>query len=85
MIVSGQMTREEALKELEEPLYDEKMMCEYIAFIKKNLGLTDMEFEDIMNAPAHQHSDYKVEDDTLVIKIINWLVKHRKTKKNAQL
>lgn len=38
MIVSGQMTREQALKELEEPLYDEKMMDGYISIIKGRLA-----------------------------------------------
>lgn len=59
MIVSGQMTREEALKELEKPLYDEQMMQEYIEFIKAKLNISDEEFERIMEAPTHEHTDYK--------------------------
>lgn len=62
MIASGQMTRDEALKELSEPLYDENMMSEYIAIIKKRLGITDQEFDEIMKAPAHQHTDYKTDE-----------------------
>lgn len=58
MIVSGQMTREEALKQLEEPLYDEAMMNEYIDLIKRNLRLSDEEFDDIMTAPVHRHEEY---------------------------
>ena len=74
MIVSGQMTREEALKELSEPLYDEKIMSEYIAIIKKRLGISDKEFDDIMAAPAHQHSDYKTDKKSVYVrKLINWL------------
>jgi len=73
MIVSGQMTREEALKELSEPLYDESLMNEYISFIKKTLGITDAEFEEMMNSEPHQHSDYKVEDTTLSYKVLNYL------------
>ena len=61
MIVSGQMTREEALKELEEPLYDPAMMEQYIAIIKERLGLSDEEFTRLMAAPPHEHTDYKVE------------------------
>lgn len=77
MIVSGQMTRDEALKELEEPLYDAQTMAEYISIIKKNLEITDEEFDSIMKAPVHQHSDYKIEDKTLLfrfLKIIKKLV-----------
>lgn len=58
MIVSGQMTREEALKQLEEPLYDESMMNKYIDIIKDNLGLSDKEFDYIMEAPVHKHEEY---------------------------
>lgn len=65
MIVSGQMTREEALKELEEPLYDQEMMDQYISLIKSNMGLSDEEFDRIMAAPAHQHDEYKTVDDTM--------------------
>lgn len=70
MIVSGQMTRDEALKELEEPLYDEKQMNEYIALIKKNLGISDQEYEQIMTAPTHQHTEYAVEDEKLGYKTL---------------
>ena len=61
MIVSGQMTREQALKELEEPLYDEQMMHAYIDVIKGRLGLSDMDFQRLMAAPPHQHTDYKTD------------------------
>lgn len=63
MVVSGQMTREEALAEYSEPLYDEQMMKEYIAYIKKQLCISDEEFDAIMSAPAHQHTDYRTEND----------------------
>lgn len=58
MIVSGQMTREEALEELKEPLYDKEMMNEYIEIIKKKLFISDEEFHAIMKAPVHQHNEY---------------------------
>lgn len=61
MIVSGQMTREEALTELAEPIYDEQMMSDYIAIIKERLGLSDGDFDRLMKAPAHQHTDYKTD------------------------
>lgn len=61
MIVSGQMTREEALRQLSEPLYDEKQMEDYISIIKRNMKISDKEFEAIMSAPTHQHEDYVVE------------------------
>ena len=69
MIVSGQMSREEALQELAKPLYDEKKMSEYIEFIKDKLNIDDDEFTKIMKAPTHQHEEYKTEDETLRYKI----------------
>jgi N-acetyl sugar amidotransferase len=70
MIVSGQMTREEALRELEEPLYDEQMMNEYIAIIKNKLGISDALFSEIMEAPTHMHEEFAVEDDGILYKVL---------------
>lgn len=62
MIVSGQMTREEALKELEQPVYDEAVMKEYIQIIKRKLEISDENFERIMKAPTHQHTEFETEN-----------------------
>lgn len=75
MIISGQMTREEALKELAEPMYDEKMMADYISFIKKQMGISDQEFDQIMTSPTHQHTEYKTEDKILSYKIFHFIHK----------
>ncbi len=66
MIVSGQMTRDEAMKELSEPICDESEMNEYISEIIYNMGISRSEFESIMASPPHKHEDYKTEDDTIV-------------------
>ena len=63
MIVSGQMTRDEALHELEKSLYDEKVMNDYIHIIKDKLHLSDQDFEDIMKAPTHKHADFQTENE----------------------
>lgn len=70
MIVSGQMTREEALRELEKPMYDEDLMYEYIQTIKERLNISDREFEELMNAPNHQHTDYKVDKWSVLLRKI---------------
>ena len=70
MIVSEQMTREEALKELEKPMYDETQMQEYVRLIKNELHVSDEEFEEIMRAPIHRHDEYPVEDNTFLYKVI---------------
>lgn len=61
MIVSGQMTREEALQILEQPMYDEPMMDEYVRIIKQRLGMSDREFDAIMAGPPHEHTDYRTD------------------------
>lgn len=77
MIVSGQMTREDALKELSKPLYDEKMMSDYLSYIKKQLGIDDVQFDEIMAAPIHYYYDYKHESGKLlsIARKIYWLFK----------
>lgn len=70
MIISGQMTREEAMAEYSEPLYQKDMMDEYIRKVKEKLQITDSEFEEIMAAPTYQHTDYACEKDRLVWKCL---------------
>ena len=71
MIISGQMTREEAMKELEEPIYDSNQMREYEKHICKNLGITHEELEKLIKAPGHQHNEYKTENNTFSFKVYN--------------
>lgn len=61
MIVSGQITRDEALEELRKPMYDDKLMSEYIQIIKDNMGISDKEFADIMLSETHEHTDFKID------------------------
>lgn len=58
LINSGQMTREEALKSINEEPYDineSKVDKEYVI---KKLGFTEEEFEEIMKCPIKSHYDY---------------------------
>ena len=59
MIVSGQLTRDEALDELRKPLYDESEMEQIISMVKSRLLITDSEFLDIMSSKPKQHTEYK--------------------------
>lgn len=58
LIVSNQMTREAALKELENPMYDKKEMEEDINFILMKLNLSPEEFNDILHRAPRQHNEY---------------------------
>lgn len=70
MIVSGQMTRDKALKELKQPIYDEKMMNNYIDFIINHLDISKDEFDRIMELPSHEHTDYKTDKAAVLIRKI---------------
>ena len=56
LICSGQMTRDEALKELEAPGYDPAMQAEDKTYVLKKLGLTNEEFQKMMDQPPVPHS-----------------------------
>lgn len=58
LIASGQITREEALAELEKPIYDPQMLAEDKMFVLKKLGLNEEEFSAIMAAPGRPHTDF---------------------------
>ncbi|MCB0484999.1 MAG: N-acetyl sugar amidotransferase [Cyclobacteriaceae bacterium] len=58
LIVSGQLSREAALHELEKPLYDPKELDEDKAYIQKKLDLSPEEFEEILRQPLKTHKDY---------------------------
>ena len=58
LIVAGQMNREDALKELEKPLYDEKELKEDKEYIAKKLGVSDEEFEQILQMPPYKYTDF---------------------------
>jgi len=56
LIFSGQITKEEALKELEKPLYDPTELSTEKEYVIKKFGLTADEFEQLMKAPRVEHS-----------------------------
>jgi len=75
MIISGQMSKEEALKEYGLPLYDEKKMNKTIEYILNKLDMNKDEFDKIMSEPSHQHRDYPTsiysQIKLFLLKIIN--------------
>lgn len=58
LIVSGQLTRDQALAELEKPLYSPLELKSDKAYVAKKLGVPLLEFEEILNAPSHRYSDF---------------------------
>jgi N-acetyl sugar amidotransferase len=58
LIVSGQLTREQALHVLAEPLYDPRELELDISYFCKKLRITRGQFDEFMAAPSHRYSDY---------------------------
>ena len=58
LVVSGQMSRADALEALKAPLYDPKLLAEDKLFIAKKLGLSLAEFETLVDQPAHHFSEF---------------------------
>ena len=59
LILSGQITREQAKSELSNPLYDEKELKRDILFFCQKLDLSLDEFNDFMELPLNSYKDYK--------------------------
>lgn len=59
LIVTGQMTREEALKKLKEPAYDPATINHDFEYIATKLGITVEELRGYHQAPNKTYRDYK--------------------------
>jgi len=80
MIVSGQITREEALKALEKPIYDEALMNKDIDDVLAKLNLDRKIFDEIVARPGKMSSDYKTDKlFVLANRIVSVVVKDKKS------
>lgn len=64
LICSGQVSREQALAELQRPIYDAEQLSIDMDFVLKKLGLSANEFEQIMKIPPRPHADFKIESNS---------------------
>ena len=62
LIVSGQMSRDDALKKLAEPLYDRDELEIDITYFCKKLRISRAEFDEMLCAPIHSHDDFPTWD-----------------------
>jgi N-acetyl sugar amidotransferase len=58
LVASDQMTRDQALLELQEPLYDAGELQEDLAYFCKKLGISRDEYDLIMAEPPRSYADY---------------------------
>jgi len=59
LIVSNQLTKDEAKKEITKSLYDADELIEDKEYIAKKLGVDIDEFNQILDNPIHKYSDFK--------------------------
>ena len=82
LICSGQMTREEALIEIEKPLYNSEFEMESdIEYVIKKFNISKKDFNKIINSPPSSHLSFKSDkwQRNLFYKIVD--LKHKYFKK----
>ena len=63
LILTGQMTREEALEKLKKPAYDEETIAQDFEYIATKLGISIEELQGYMDAPNKTYKDYKSQEN----------------------
>ncbi len=69
LILAGQISREAALQEIQKPLYNEKELQEHLVYIPKKLGITQKEFEEIMNTPPRKYEEFSPKFPVIVLQL----------------
>jgi N-acetyl sugar amidotransferase len=62
LIVTGQMTREEALEKLKGPALDETTVRQEFEYVANKLGITTSELQSYMDAPNKNYKDYRSQE-----------------------
>lgn len=82
IIVTGAISREEALEVLNEKLYDENELKKHLEYIPKKLGITYEEFMSIMKIPPQKYENISPRLPRLIMKyetmLFNGLIKIKK-------
>lgn len=80
LVAGGQITREEALEKLKEPLLPKEILQQDLEYVPKKLGISVSEFNAIMEAPPKMHEDYPT--DKRMRKLLFGLNNYIKAKAN---
>lgn len=62
LVLTGQMSREDALKKLADPPYDEDLAIQDLEYVAKKLGVTKAEFVELMYGENKTYRNYKSND-----------------------
>ena len=63
LILTGQMSRDEALKKLEKPAHDKDKIKQDFEFVANKLGISIEELQLYMDAPNKTYKDYKSQEN----------------------
>lgn len=63
LIVSGQISRDEALNKMEENVYAENEIENDLEFVAKKLDWSPTEFKAIINLPPNRHQDFETNEN----------------------
>lgn len=74
LIHSGQLSREQALEDIKAEKYPQHLFNDDLIFVKKKLGLSDNDFNKIMETPVRKYTDYpNIESRIMKIKkVLNY-------------
>ena len=75
LILTKQMTREDALQRLSQAPYDENAVVQDFEFVATKLGLSVSELQELMDAPNKSYRDYKSRMPVYVLgtKVLRWI------------
>jgi N-acetyl sugar amidotransferase len=62
LILTGQMSRDEALQRLQTPVYTEESVARDFEYVATKLGITTDELRGYLNLPLKSHRDYKTQE-----------------------
>ena len=58
LIFSGQLSKQQVLDELSTPIIDDKQLQEDYEYVLKKLNLSQQDFENILQEPRREHTDF---------------------------
>lgn len=67
LIVTKQMTREQALEKLERPPYDEATIAQDFEYVATKLGISVAELQGYLSAPNKTYKDYKSQESIYAV------------------
>lgn len=67
LIVTNQMTREQALEKLERPSYDEATTAQEFEYVATKLGISVAELQGYLDAPNKTYKDYKSQESIYAV------------------